>query len=68
LYALNIFSMILIILFIDTAYVLAFSIILLNTDLHNSQIKRKMTKEEFIKNNKGIDNGEDLSSDYLSVS
>jgi len=60
--------MILIILFIDTAYVLAFSIILLNTDLHNSQIKRKMTKEEFIKNNKGIDNGEDLSSDYLSVS
>jgi len=27
-----------------------------------------MTKEEFIKNNKGIDNGEDLPVDYLSVS
>jgi len=52
---------------IDTAYVLAFSIILLNTDLHNSRIKRKMTKEEFIRNNKGIDNGEDLPLDYLSV-
>jgi len=50
----------------DTAYVLAFSIILLNTDLHNSRIKRKMTKEEFIRNNKGIDNGEDLPLDYLS--
>ncbi|KAG4101541.1 Sec7-domain-containing protein [Neocallimastix lanati (nom. inval.)] len=50
----------------DTAYILAFSIILLNTDLHNSRIKRKMTKEEFIKNNKGIDNGNDLPTDYLS--
>jgi len=26
-----------------------------------------MTKEEFIKNNKGIDNGNDLPTDYLSV-
>lgn len=50
----------------DTAYVLAFSIILLNTDLHNPSIKRKMSKEEFIKNNKGIDNGEDLPIEYLS--
>jgi len=50
----------------DTAYILAFSIILLNTDLHNSRVKKKMTKEEFIKNNQGIDNGKDLPLDYLS--
>lgn len=28
----------------DTAYVLAFSIIMLTTDLHNDQVKNKMTK------------------------
>ena len=29
----------------DTAYVLAYSIIMLTTDLHSPQIKTKMTKE-----------------------
>lgn len=50
----------------DTAYVLAFSIIMLNTDAHNPSIKRKMTREQFIKNNSGINGGEDLSAEYLS--
>ncbi|CAH00924.1 Arf family guanine nucleotide exchange factor SEC7 [Kluyveromyces lactis] len=49
----------------DTAYVLAYSIILLNTDLHSTQIKKKMTLEEFIENNSGIDNGKDLPREYM---
>eukprot|EP00126_Sphaerothecum_destruens_P015805 Sdes_comp9851_c0_seq1m1396 len=50
----------------DTAYVLAFSIIMLNTDLHNPNVKRKMTKDEFIRNNRGIDNGHNLPPEFLS--
>ncbi|SCU96891.1 LAFA_0G08658g1_1 [Lachancea sp. 'fantastica'] len=49
----------------DTAYVLSYSIIMLNTDLHSSQIKNKMTLQEFIENNAGIDNGNDIAEDYM---
>lgn len=49
----------------DTAYVMAYSVILLNTDAYNPQNKRRMTKEEFIKNNRGINDGSDLPEDYL---
>lgn len=49
----------------DTAYVLSYSLIMLNTDLHSSQIKRKMTLEEFLENNEGIDNGNDLPKEFL---
>ena len=38
----------------DTAYVLAYSIIMLTTDLHSPQVKNKMTKEQYIKMNRGI--------------
>ena len=38
----------------DTAYVLAFSVIMLNTDAHSNQIVNKMTQEEFLRNNRGI--------------
>jgi len=31
-------------------FVLVYSIVLLNVDLHNSAIKRKMTKKQFVKN------------------
>lgn len=50
----------------DTAYVLAFSVIMLTTDLHSTHIKKKMTKEEFVKNNRGINDSEDLPHEYLS--
>lgn len=52
----------------DTAFVLGFSIIMLNTDLHNPNIRedKKMTKEEFVRNNRGISDGNDLSEEYLS--
>ncbi|XP_064973718.1 brefeldin A-inhibited guanine nucleotide-exchange protein 1-like [Musa acuminata AAA Group] len=50
----------------DTAYVLAYSVIMLNTDAHNNMVKDKMSKAEFIRNNRGIDDGKDLPEDYLS--
>ncbi|KAG9445348.1 hypothetical protein H6P81_016688 [Aristolochia fimbriata] len=49
----------------DTAYVLAYSVILLNTDSHNPMVKNKMKVEDFIKNNRGIDDGKDLPEEYL---
>ncbi|MDP2437343.1 MAG: Sec7 domain-containing protein, partial [archaeon] len=44
----------------DTAYVLAFSLIMLNTDAHNPSIKNKMQLSQFISNNRGMDQGKDL--------
>lgn len=51
----------------DTAYVLAFSVIMLNTDAHNPGVKNKMTKEGFLKNNRGIDDGQDLDQEELGA-
>ncbi|KAF3595703.1 hypothetical protein DY000_02028220 [Brassica cretica] len=51
----------------DTAYVLAYSVIMLNTDAHNIMVKEKMTKADFIKNNRGIDDGKDLPEEYLGA-
>ncbi|XP_036361493.1 brefeldin A-inhibited guanine nucleotide-exchange protein 1 isoform X3 [Octopus sinensis] len=50
----------------DTAYVLAYSIIMLTTDLHSSQVKHKITKEQYIKMNRGINDSKDLPEEYLS--
>lgn len=49
----------------DAAYVLAYSTIMLHTDAHNDTIKNKMSKEEFVKNNRGINDGGDLDPAYL---
>ncbi|KZO91151.1 hypothetical protein CALVIDRAFT_542103 [Calocera viscosa TUFC12733] len=50
----------------DTAYVLSYSTIMLNTDAHNPQVKVRMTRADFIRNNRGINDGSDLPEDYLS--
>ncbi|KAJ4956904.1 hypothetical protein NE237_013687 [Protea cynaroides] len=49
----------------DTAYVLAYSVIMLNTDAHNPMVKDKMSADDFIRNNRGIDDGKDLPEEYL---
>jgi brefeldin A-inhibited guanine nucleotide-exchange protein len=49
----------------DTPYVLAYSVIMLNTDLHSSKVVKRMSKEEFIKNNRGINDNADLPDEYL---
>ncbi|KAI1239176.1 hypothetical protein IHE44_0012288 [Lamprotornis superbus] len=49
----------------DTCYVLSFSIIMLNTSLHNPNVKDKPHFERFVAINRGIDNGGDLPEELL---
>ncbi|XP_014816476.1 PREDICTED: uncharacterized protein LOC106899245, partial [Calidris pugnax] len=51
----------------DTIFILAFAIILLNTDMYSPSVKaeRKMKLEDFIKNLRGVDNGEDIPREML---
>ncbi|TVC15233.1 Cytohesin-2 [Bagarius yarrelli] len=49
----------------DSCYILSFAIIMLNTSLHNPNVKEKTTLERFISMNRGIDHGGDLPSDLL---
>lgn len=39
---------------------------MLTTDLHSPQIKNKITKEQYIKVNRGISDNQDLPEEYLS--
>ncbi|KAB2033953.1 hypothetical protein ES319_D04G051200v1 [Gossypium barbadense] len=50
----------------DAALLLSYSLIMLNTDQHNAQVKKKMTEEDFIRNNRLINGGKDLPRKYLS--
>lgn len=53
----------------DAAYVLGFSVIMLNTDLHNPNIipEKKMTLEGFIRNCRGINDGNDFPPEFLTT-
>eukprot|EP00612_Vaucheria_litorea_P008336 CAMPEP_0171470342 /NCGR_PEP_ID=MMETSP0946-20130122/104_1 /TAXON_ID=109269 /ORGANISM="Vaucheria litorea, Strain CCMP2940" /LENGTH=1032 /DNA_ID=CAMNT_0011999727 /DNA_START=62 /DNA_END=3160 /DNA_ORIENTATION=+ len=51
----------------DTAYVLSFSLMMLNTDMYNRNLKEgeKMTVDQFCNNNRGIDQGRNLPRKML---
>jgi brefeldin A-resistance guanine nucleotide exchange factor 1 len=49
----------------DAAYVLAFSVIMLNTDLHNSQNKKKMSPEDFARINDNTNDGDPMPQELL---
>ncbi|KAG1928681.1 cytohesin-1 [Pimephales promelas] len=49
----------------DTCYILSFAIIMLNTSLHNPNVKDKPPVERFISMNRGINEGGDLPEDLL---
>ncbi|KAL1897157.1 guanine nucleotide exchange protein for ADP-robosylation factor [Sporothrix stenoceras] len=49
----------------DTAYVLSYSVIMLNTDLHSNNVVKRMTQQDFIRNNRGINDNADLPDEYL---
>ncbi|CAK7265697.1 guanine nucleotide exchange protein for ADP-robosylation factor [Sporothrix epigloea] len=49
----------------DTAYVLSYSVIMLNTDLHSTNVVKRMTQQDFIRNNRGINDNADLPDEYL---
>ncbi|KAI0040939.1 hypothetical protein FA95DRAFT_1683526 [Auriscalpium vulgare] len=50
----------------DAAYVLSYSTVMLNTDAHSPQVKNRMTKADFVRNNRGINDGNDLPEEMLS--
>ncbi|KAJ0971279.1 hypothetical protein J5N97_019238 [Dioscorea zingiberensis] len=50
----------------DAVFIICYSLIMLNTDQHSPQVKKKMTEEEFIRNNRAINGGNDLPREYLS--
>jgi len=49
----------------ETVSILCFSLILLGTDLSSPHVKNKMSKREFIRNNKRIVQNNRLTNDYL---
>lgn len=51
----------------DDAYIVSFALIMLNTDLHNPSVKRKMTQADFQNSLRGVANGEDLPAAWLAA-
>nr|XP_031526400.1 IQ motif and SEC7 domain-containing protein 3 [Vicugna pacos] len=51
----------------DTIFILAFAVILLNTDMYSPNIKpdRKMLLEDFIRNLRGVDDGADIPRELV---
>jgi len=51
----------------DAVFAMAFSTIMLNTDLHNPGMKdeKRMTLEQFVRNNRGLNEGEDFPREFL---
>lgn len=49
----------------EAVHILTFSVVILNTDMHNNQVRRKMTLEDFIRNNRGINDKENFPQWFL---
>ncbi|KAJ7777484.1 Sec7 domain-containing protein [Mycena olivaceomarginata] len=49
----------------DAVYVLAHSVIMLNTDLHKPQVRKRMTIEDYTRNLQGVNNNIDFWSEFL---
>ena len=53
----------------DTIFVLSYAMVLLNTDLHSPALaknsSRQMKREDFIRNLRGVDSGNDLDAEML---
>ncbi|KAH3767465.1 Brefeldin A-inhibited guanine nucleotide-exchange protein 2 [Pelomyxa schiedti] len=48
-----------------SVYVLAFSLIMLNTDLHKKSVKHKMTPEQYLINSRKINKGKDFPRSFM---
>ncbi|KAI8067931.1 hypothetical protein BC940DRAFT_299897 [Gongronella butleri] len=51
----------------DPIYAVAFSILLLHTDAHNKNVKRKMNKDTFINRTRVIEGGDTVPSEILDI-
>ncbi|KZV94082.1 hypothetical protein EXIGLDRAFT_673441 [Exidia glandulosa HHB12029] len=49
----------------DAVYVLAYSVLMLNTDLHNPQNKKRMTPEDYQRNLRGMNGNENFAPEFL---
>ena len=49
----------------DTVFVLAYAVIMLNTDQHNPQVRKRMARDDFIKNLRGTNQGKHFCRRYL---
>eukprot|EP01113_Clastostelium_recurvatum_P048624 TRINITY_DN889_c0_g1_i4.p1 TRINITY_DN889_c0_g1~~TRINITY_DN889_c0_g1_i4.p1 ORF type:complete len:1883 (+),score=603.78 TRINITY_DN889_c0_g1_i4:151-5799(+) len=49
----------------DAAFVFSFSMVMLATDLHNPAVKKPMTKEQWLNNNRGINGGKNFAETFL---
>ncbi|KAH0584078.1 hypothetical protein H2248_009651 [Termitomyces sp. 'cryptogamus'] len=49
----------------DAVYVLAYSVIMLNTDLHNPQVRKRMTIEDYQRNLRQVNDGDNFSPEFL---
>jgi brefeldin A-resistance guanine nucleotide exchange factor 1 len=49
----------------DAVFILAYSIVMLNTDQHNRQVLGRMSVDDFIRNNRGINDGENFEPAFL---
>jgi len=52
----------------DTCHVLSYAIMMLNTSLHNPAVKEKLDLQQFVKMNRGINDGKDLPFELIQVS
>jgi len=51
----------------DAISAVVYSMLMLNTDLHNYTIKNKITVTDFTKGMKGVNGGEDLPKEYIAM-
>ena len=49
----------------SVACVLAYSIVMLHTDQHNPQVRRRMTFEDYARNVRGVNDGKDFDVEFL---
>ncbi|KAG0371001.1 GDP/GTP exchange factor for ARF [Gamsiella multidivaricata] len=50
----------------DAAFILGYAVVMLNTDQHNRGVKGRMSLEQFSKNLRGVNNGENFPPEYLA--
>ncbi|GAA6005362.1 hypothetical protein JCM11491_002672 [Sporobolomyces phaffii] len=49
----------------DATYVLSYSVIMLNTDLHNPQVRKRMDLQAYSRNLRGVNENADFDPEYL---
>ncbi|RUS18465.1 hypothetical protein BC937DRAFT_88745 [Endogone sp. FLAS-F59071] len=51
----------------DATFMLSYSVIMLNTDLHNPQVRGRMTPQDYMKNLRGVNESQNFNPDYLQA-